>query len=287
MDLLTLVGVAFASVEVEDGADCLSEEQVELELRAVLSDAVVDRFVTRVHLIREPRWAVQLAVAEGEEVLWTRELAVEPADCPFLPAVIARSVEQGVASLPVWRFDPVFGRGPVELGFQLYGIQSSAGTPQAGMGFAALLPVGRHLAAQAVVEIRAFGRDPLGAGTVRYLGGAISAGPTLIVPAGRHALRWSARIGAGPTRWESEGFSIRNFSGTWPRWAAVSDLGWAFPAWIRAYARVELPLRPAHFTVVESGTPVTYGEEWPRMGLVIEVSGALRRGDVPSAPRAR
>lgn len=271
------VGSSFASVEVENGEDCLTPEAVDLELRVVLDDEVVDRFVTHVTVRRAPDGVLELSVLDDRHLLWSRELPFSEADCPYLPEVIARSVERGIASLPAWRLSSARGSWSSELGFQVFGLAPPGAPLQIGLGGALWLGFGRFGGVQVVVEGRSGEAVPVAVGQLQFIGTSVTAGPAFQVPVANHALRGALRLGTGPTWFRGSGFDRENMSGWWWRWTTAADLGWAFPGALSVYGRAEMGVEPVPFVAAVHGEAVSYVEPWLRTGVVVEFSGTLRK----------
>lgn len=275
MVLLTWAVASFASVEVENGGDCLDQESIDLELRDALDDVVVDRFVTHV-VVRAEDAIVELSVTDREETLWSRELPFAREDCPYLAGVIARSVERGLATLPAWRLSASGRRVTHELGFQISGLTSRGGPAWGTLGGAWWSRFGRYAGWQVVADIGLSDRSPVSAGTIRFIGGSVTTGPALHVPVGGHLLRGAFRMGMGPAWFRASNFDRENYAGWWRRPSAVVDGGWSFPGALSVFGRADVTLDPVRFDVAELGELVSYTEPWLRWGLVVEFSGPLR-----------
>jgi hypothetical protein len=285
--VLFAAGAAFASIVIEDDQGCLSPEFVELELRASLGDAFVDELATRLRLVRGDTWRVVLSVATeaSGRVLWTRELEVQPEDCPVLPEVIAGSIERGVAELPDWRL-PAPVRPPIELAFHGYVDVGMRTSPSAvgegarfGTGGSAWIGVRQRVALNVALDVMSSLEEPVEESAVQFAGGLAAAGPGLSVPVRRHEFRVAARIGVGRMFYHTTGLDVRNNSEWWTRAVAQVDVGWAFPGAVRLYARAETPLNPVPFYIQGlSGDMDRFPEERLRVGLVVQIAGALRGG---------
>jgi hypothetical protein len=281
--LLFFLRAAFASVEVVDGADCLDTEQVELELRDVLDDAVVDEFLTRVTVVRGASWWLKLAVSQRENVLWSRQLAVDPADCPFLAEVVARSVERGVATLPEWRFERLQLHVPAELGVQLFGTLDPSGGKRYGLGGAAWIGLTPEFGWQSVLEVHNATPVALFGGQVQFAGASLSTGLGGIVHLGPHELRGVGRLGYGADYGRGTGFDENNREWWIGRPTAQADIGLAPPGPLRFWFRADLLLDPVPQVVNEEQSPgpelvpLVRPEESVRLGLVLELAGSVRR----------
>lgn len=266
-------------VHVDDTCGCLKPEIVELELRTAIGDDVVDRVDLRVKLSGDDHWRLELEVLDGNGSLWNRNVAVEPADCPYLTALITQSVERGLADLPGW--DLAFRRRPVELGGTL-----SVTAPWAfRVGFAVDLwiPIRGAFHWQIQPDFVYGLVEEYEIGTAQLQGGAVGTGPGFDLPTGSGAVRIAARFAAGATLVNGKG-SVENFSPWAPRALVVSDVGWAAPTGIRSAVRLEIPIARLSFGDGVDGT-VDPVEPPIRLGVVVGIAGPLRRSDVRGSER--
>jgi len=199
---LVLFGLAWASaptVSVDDRMGCVDREAVQLEVGAVLDAHRADAVEVEVGI---DDGVVSLEVFRGQRVLWDRRLSVGPEDCAVVPALIARSLDQGLAGLPDWHFEAADGLPPdvaVYLEGAVAPVPSPFGWGVLGTGSGPLGRVGRWSAGLGVVAIRVDDGAGRGAqllapqlrmGPGADLGrrrrwrlvGVVTAGPVFVVP---------------------------------------------------------------------------------------------------------
>jgi len=111
---LLFVAARAATVTVNGGAGCLSAVAVQVELDEVEGLLGSDRILVDIVRLDEP-WTLHVRVVRREVEVWRRSLPVEPADCPLLPAALARTLQRGLEGVPRW---PLNDRSPWSLGIQ-------------------------------------------------------------------------------------------------------------------------------------------------------------------------
>ncbi len=259
---------ASAGVTVEDGGGCVDAELVQLELRLVLGDDAVSRSDIDVRLVREGLpWTLTLSVRESTELLWSRDLSVTAADCPYLPTLVARTVEQGLVGVPRW----TLGSRRYEVGpdweVRLAGTVPSA--PHVGVGLA----FGRRLggAWHWVVDGELMGTAPMpvDGGSARFGGLILSAGFATHAPLGRSALRLRGTLGGGPVVGVGTGFGPAELLDVAPRMVSTLELAVLFPKVLRLGMRLQTPLVRVAPGLDEGvrGEP----EPWVRAGVVLAI----------------
>lgn len=269
---------ALAGVRVEDPRGCLSAEAVDLEVRAALGDEQVDRLALLARIDDAGAgWVLRIEVAEGDRPLWHKEVPVAPVDCPFLPELIARSVERGLAAIPGWSWaEGRRRRSPDEGAFQL-----SVSAPRAmryGVGLAFAIGLPEPFLWEFDVEGWLGEVQPVGTGTAQLFGARLGAGPAVALPALGTTFRLAGRWTAGPV--VSTGRAFRSPATTIsPRSTAQLDLGWGppGPVPVRVALRTEVVL--VGVAPVDTGTGQRAPEPLVRAGLVLGIAGSLRAGD--------
>lgn len=266
---------ALAGVRVEDPHDCLAAEAVDLEVRSALGDAAVDRLDLLARVEDGAKgWQLSLEVSEAGTRLWDRVIDVQPVDCPFLPALVARSVERGLSDLPGWQVALPNGRLPSELALTLSG--SLPFSIRGGLGAAASIGLRRPLRWDVDLEGFLSGVEPVGVGSVQWLGAVLGTGPALEFPAGSDAIRVSVRGRAGPAVMVGGGFDLP-VTRVVPRISGLVDLGWVSRGPLRLALRTEVPA--IRLVAVDEWTGEKRAEAPIRVGLVLGVAGRLRPGD--------
>ena len=272
-----LIAQAQAGVVVEDDRRCLDEERIDLELRAVLGDRQVDELDVFVRLDGpfESAWQVRLRVAREGVTKWQRSMSVLPADCPYLPPVIARRVEQGLAGIPAWQLS-TSSHLPTE--WSAYTSLSLPAAPHATLGGG--LVVGLRDRWLWLVDLEAYAMSvsldaPVGTGPVqggRFWGGVVGSGLGLHLGRERRGVRISLGASGGPFLATGNGFEEPEASVV-PRVllnAQVSALWGPF----RVGARATVPV--VRVQGVAPQTQRTAPEPWFRLGLVLGVGGPVR-----------
>ncbi len=194
-------------LRVVDAAGCLDREAFDLEVRQLLTDAVVSELgvVIAVSEADDALLSVNVDVSEDGTALWTRGLRVEQADCPFLAPLLARSVEQGLKAIPGWDVGVARRRAPREAAMQVVG-----SGPQVFRGdFGATLGVGLVGPVQLVSEafVLFTGVQDVAAGVGQLFGPlVVAAGPGVWIPLDDHAMRASVTFGLGPVLAFGNGF---------------------------------------------------------------------------------
>lgn len=272
---------AYAGIRVHDPEGCVRREALDLEIRDSLGDEAADRLELSVAV--EPRGddrlvAVRVTDAAGE-LLYTRDLTASAMDCALLSAVVAKSVEVGLADIP-WRL--AVDRPPAAAEASLAFHVSIPVTVRTGISVGAQLPIARPL--RWTVDADGFVTTfaPVGSGVVQLLAGGMSTGPVLRTELGDHALDAVVRLWVGRIAVSGRSFD-ENLSDVLPRVSLDPELGFVARAAVRVGVRAEVPL--ARLAITAPGAPEPTYEPSFRVGLVLGLGGSLRRGEGRAADR--
>jgi hypothetical protein len=256
-------------VTVEDGSRCLDREALDLEARGLLGDEVVDGIELRASVYDLDGLQLAIEVHDDGLLLWQRQVSIERQDCQYLPALIAGSVERGLASLQGWGLDrDARPRPRPELG--LFATASVPASVRLGGGASLLVPVVHGFGLQ--LDLEAFGAprqliDAEDATTFSLFGARAALGPTVSRAIGWDELRAGVRAAVGPSLFV--GHDLRNSRyDVHAHPFLVADAGWVWRHGIRLLARCELPLHPAR---VEG----TYVEPFVRVGWTVGWGGRI------------
>ncbi|MEQ1564625.1 MAG: hypothetical protein ABMA64_03220 [Myxococcota bacterium] len=247
---------------------------MDLEVRAVIPDEVVDRLDFDVSLGGDGPLTFTLVVSNRGDALWSREIPVQPVDCPYLPELAAQSFEAGLATLPRWGL-PAPARPSDELGYQAFVTLPSA--LFAGLGLNYHRGVTPSFRWDASLDLQISAVESVERGGVQFVGLLLGTGPMAHLPVSdQSAVRGSLRVAFGPTISVGRGFAVDEIE-LWPRGRIIGEVGWAEGRNFRIATRIEAPLVRVAFTVDQSRSFV---EPPVRLGLAFEVAGSLRKGDV-------
>ncbi|MEQ1502972.1 MAG: hypothetical protein ABMB14_12115 [Myxococcota bacterium] len=259
--------VAAAGVVVEDTVGCLDAEAVDLELRAEL----VEKADIRIGLGAAPAPALSLAVTDGDARVWDRVIAVKPEDCPYLPSLIALSLERGLSAIPGWGL-PEPTRPPPEIGFVVSG--SLPWAVRIAVAGDLWLPISGRIGLDLQPEVtytavERFG-DQGGGAQLAAFGLAVGGGAQL--PVGPTAIRLATRINPGVWVGVPRGPFDAQGPVVSPRVASVTELGWVASAAVRLGVRFEVPIVRL---VLADARGAEDPEPPARIGLALTVAGRL------------
>lgn len=161
MIALLWMAQAWAGLQVASMQSCVTEEAVALEVGTVVDPETLQRMDVEVTVTDD---ALLVRILDGSSILWSKVAAVAPEDCPSVPLLVARTLEQALSELPRRAFAGT-SRAP-ELALAVRGSPLPLGPPR----WALLL----------------LGSGPV-AGRARWMGG---------VGLSTEALRVSERVGA-------------------------------------------------------------------------------------------
>jgi hypothetical protein len=276
--MMAAIVPALADVTVEDSSEprCLEVEDLDLEVRQVLGDEVVDQISLSARLYGVDGWQLSLVVYDGGELLWQREMSVEPVDCPFLPALIARSVERGLSSLID---DLQSAREHVELG--LLGSVTLPTAARLSGGPSLWLPIHSRLHLQFDLEGYGSFVEPVSEGGWQLAGAWGGFGPGIETGSGSDELRASVRGVLGPAVVIGRGF-VDNNEKVRTRAAILADVGFASRHGIRVLLRAEVPLK--RVVPTQRGRPGTPEPPF-RLGLCVGYGGSIGSTEGPTNDR--
>ena len=277
---------SLAGVVVDDPSGCLDPERIDLEVRAALGDGQVDDIQLVVHLDVEdtagdlpPPWSLHLEVRAHRGVLWQRDLEVEEFDCPYVPALVARSAEQGIAGVPRWQLGMAPRSRPPELGFRL-----GATLPppvHVDLGGQLGVRVGGPILWFAHTDMFGTAVNPVGEGGGQIFGILVGSGLGIDLNLGSAgSVRVTTEIGAGPATAIGRQF-LANDAVLVPRAVARLELGFVPRGAFRISSRLQIPA--VRLALRDDGSGGTFIEPWIRVGLVLGLAGDLGRG--PEADR--
>ncbi len=258
------VSAEAGGVRVEDTRGCLDAEAVELEVRSALGDRAVDGLDIVARLDdREQPWLLRLQVVDDDETLWRKVLRVQEVDCPYLPALVARSVEQGLSEVPGWGVALPSTRLPHVLGFRLAG---SVPSVRIGVGVGVGVGVGGR--SRLIVDTEVFGSavQTIGAGGGQLLGWQLGGGYAADLPVGAGSVRLRPTLAAGPVLAFGRGFDL-TFRELLPRVAAQGEIAWISAGVWQVGVRAEVPV--LRVVLVDGGTGDRASEAAIRVGLVL------------------
>ena len=161
------------TVSLKGGEGCLSAVAIEVELDDVSGLLSTDRVFVDLVRLSDP-WTLYVRVIRRELEVWKRALEVTPADCPLLPAALARTLERGLEGIPRWPFANERRRW-------LLGVQAVLSWPYTEWG--AALTVGHGPRPRGVssweADVAVFTRSPqpVGPGRVTLTGLMVGIGP--------------------------------------------------------------------------------------------------------------
>lgn len=271
-----LPSIARAEVTVNDATGCLAFEPVDLELRAVIGDEVVDRFQLLVTLDdgEGPSNVLRLAVSDHDRSVWTKSLDVEDSDCDVLVELIGLSVERGLATLPGWGLK--LKQRPPELAVSV-GV-SLPWTVRLSVGADVWLPVRDAFHWDIAPELLWAPVRELGdVGSVQLMGVTAGTGPAVAIPTGRSALRFVTRLAGGLAVLVGSDADLTETLLA-PRMAWSTDALWAAPWGLRTGVRVEVPIVRLGYRDTVSGVTLER-EPRARVGLVAMFGAKIRTSD--------
>lgn len=279
--LIVPVAAAWAGVGVEDPVGCLDPEAVELEVRTALGDRRVDglQLVARIDDEALP-WRLRLEVQGRDELLWSRTLEVKEADCPYLPGLVARSVEQGLAGIPQWQLSGV----PAPVSDELY-LKVAATAPwslHAGIGGGLGLAMSQSALFVLELELSFAGIQPVDQAQGQFTGLLLGAGGALDLPIRYGSIRLQGGAASGPFRTLGRRFD-ENFQRWAPRVVATGELSYALPVAVRLGLRLQSPL--VRLDLVDQKDGNSSSEPWVRIGLVLSLAGHVGRSEGGSPGR--
>lgn len=270
--LLLAIGPALADVTVEGAARCLRQEALDLEVRQLLGDEVVDQIDLRAHLYGFESWQLSLEVFDGGRLLWERAMSVEPVDCPYLPVLVARSVERGLSALPGWGIGaPPKAPESLELA-----IAVAYTLPTAYQRFSLGVAMWTPIAGPVHVEwdLEAYGTlvEHVRNVGIQMAGAWAGAGPGLELDVGKESLRASVRGALGPAVVIGRRF-VDHYETVIPYAALLGDLGVVSRHGLRVGLRSEMPL--ARVLPRQDGRPLGIPEPALRLGMSVGYTGAI------------
>ena len=275
------IGPGWAGVVVEDPVDCLEPEDVELEVRAALGDRRVDGLQLSARIDDQALpWRLRLEVQGRDELLWSRALEIKEADCPYLPGLVARSVEQGLAGIPRWQL--ATGPAPVDDELYLKLAATAPWAPHVGIGGGLGRAVSQSVLLLAEAELSFSGIQPVDEHLGQFTGLLVGAGGVLDLPIRHGSIRLQGSAATGPFWVQGRGFE-QNYRSWAPRAVVNGELSYALPVAVRLGLRVQSPFVRLELSDERTGNPSP--EPWVRLGLVLSLAGHVGRSEVGSSGR--
>lgn len=184
---------AWAALTVQAPSECMTIEAVALDVGSVVDDDVFRRLDLDVVLVGDH---LVMTLEDRGQRVWARTAQVAPEDCPSIPMLVARSVEQALAELPRWSFSAA---RPPEQGIALHVAPIPLGAaPRWELRVGASGPMAGRARWAAGLGIATAGlrtSEGRGADVLELL---VRAGPALDLGAGAHAVRVDAMLAVGP-----------------------------------------------------------------------------------------
>ena len=193
MSGLLWVALASAGLEVVSVQPCVTLEAVALEVGTVVEPDTFQRMDVEVTVTED---ALLVRIVDGPSILWSKVAAVGPEDCPAVPMLVARTLEQALSELPKRAFAGT--SRPPELALAVRGSPIPLGPPRWGLLLLGSGPVagrarwmgGIGLSTEALRV-----SERVGADVVEL---AFRAGPGVDVGSGGSGVRLAAWVAAGP-----------------------------------------------------------------------------------------
>lgn len=299
---VAVASVALAGVvRVEDGHACLDRDALDEEVRATIGDAAADRIDLAAALApgAEP-WHLQLSVSEGTTQIWQRALTVAAVDCPYLPALVARSVERGLSEIPGWGL-ALPARPPRPEAFLAFSmtappelvrpptselLRRPGRAPRWSVGPLVSVPIVPPLRFEAEVFGFWSSFERVGAGGAQVAGAAAGAGPALLVPVGASAFRTGVRATLGPQVVLGQAFEAADIDVA-PYTTVLWDTGFSFVHVVQTAVRAEVVTLALRYCEAQAGSECAADPTIPstveprvRLGLAVAIGGPIGRTDV-------
>ncbi|MEM6927181.1 MAG: hypothetical protein AAF602_09645 [Myxococcota bacterium] len=277
MLLTTLLAAAAtaASVSVNGGTSCFSAVAVQVELDEI--DGLIGPDRVLVDLVRNTDpWTLQVRVVRREVEVWQRALEVTQADCPLLPAILARTLERGLEGVPRWPLANERRRW-------LLGVETAMSVPFLDWGAAVV--VGQGPRARGVwsweVDMGAFTRSvqPVGPGRSVLSGGDLGFGPVAEARVGATRIGVKPRLTVGIGSQRESGITREidpeSETRTGPRAAIALDTRARFPRGAHVGLRLSYTAVRTSFVFRNPGVVTMAAEPRWRVGLIAGIRGPV------------
>jgi hypothetical protein len=260
---------ASAGVRVVSTERCVTDEAVALEVEAVVAPATLEKVDIEVTVTVD---AVLVRLVDGASILWSKVASIGPQDCPAVPMLVARTVEQALAELP--RRALGGNARPAEVQLAVRGAPLPVWPPRWSLLLLGSGPVGgraRWMGGLGLSTEAVRVSERVGADVVEL---AFRAGPGVDLGSGGQGVRLGAYVAAGPAWFVPIGVTPDLQTTLLPSVRAEGVAEWVPSSAIRVALVGSVPA--VRYEFVESNAGVeALAPAW-RLGLQLGVARVLR-----------
>ncbi len=262
--------LAFAELRLMSSPGCVSEEAVALELGTLPDGGRLHRVDLEVTVTGD---ALLVRVLDGSAILWSKVASVAPEDCPAVPLLVARTVEQALAELPRRSFAGT--SRPPEVALAVRGAPLPVLPARWGLLLGGSGPVagrGRWMAGLGLSTESVRVSERVGADVIEL---ALRAGPGLDLGSGTSGVRLGAAVAVGPAWFVPIGVTPDLETTLLPSVRAEGTAEWVPASALRLGLVISAPA--IRYEFVESNAGVTALAPAWRLGVQLGVARVGRR----------
>lgn len=193
MSILLLGWAAARGLQVVSTQGCVTQEAVALEVGTVVEPQTLERIDVEVTVTED---ALLVRIVDGKSILWSKVASVRAEDCPAVPLLVARTLEQALTELPRRAFAGT--SRPPEVALAVRASPLPLGPPRWGLLLLGSGPVAgraRWMGGLGVANEALRVSEQVGADVVEL---ALRAGPAVDIGSGASGVRVAAMVAAGP-----------------------------------------------------------------------------------------